>query len=215
MKYSFNCAASDDNFSGLSFPKRFHTSWHGSTSGEIMKSARFRYGSQNFSTSITSTTVEALDGSVIAFQNSQLFAKNYKNLTRNHGNLLSIIPIGVAYGTSVPQVKQIVNEVVTPLNKPGYIKYIKVTLAGFGDNSVDFKILAWVDSRKQSDAEGEIMEAVYNAFNDHNIEIPFPQRDIHIVSDTAHLVPPSPTSPIQHADSLEEAEEQLRNDTKD
>lgn len=165
--------------------------------------------------SYTSTTVEALDGSVIAFQNSQLFAKNYKNLTRNHGNVLSIIPIGVAYGTSVPQVKQIVNEVVTPLNKPGYIKYIKVTLAGFGDNSVDFKILAWVDSRKQSDAEGEIMEAVYNAFNDHNIEIPFPQRDIHIVSDTAHLVPPSPTSPIQHADSLEEAEEQLRNDTKD
>lgn len=164
--------------------------------------------------SYTSTTVEALDGSVIAFQNSQLFAKNYKNLTRNHGNVLSIIPIGVAYGTSVPQVKQIVNEVVTPLNKPGYIKYIKVTLAGFGDNSVDFKILAWVDSRKQSDAEGEIMEAVYNAFNDHNIEIPFPQRDIHIVSDTAHLVPPSPTSPIQHADSLEEAEEQLRNDTK-
>lgn len=160
--------------------------------------------------SYTSTTVEALDGSVIAFQNSQLFSKNYKNLTRNHGNVLSIIPIGVAYGTHVPQVKQTITEAVEPLNKPGYIKLIKVVLAGFGDNSVDFKILAWVDSRKQTYAESDIMEAVYDAFNDRNIEIPFPQRDIHIVSDTAHLVPPSNTSPIQHADSIEEAEEQLR-----
>ncbi len=160
--------------------------------------------------SYTSTTVEALDGSVIAFQNSQLFAKNYKNLTRNHGNVLSIIPIGVAYGSNVPQVKKTITEAVEPLNKPGYIKFIKAVLAGFGDNSVDFKILAWVDSRKQTYAESDIMEAVYDAFNDRNIEIPFPQRDIHIVSDTAHLVPPSKTSPIQHTDSLEEAEEQLR-----
>ena len=160
--------------------------------------------------SYTSTTIEALDGSVIAFQNSQLFSKNYKNLTRNHGNVLSIIPIGVAYGTNVPQVKQTITEAVEPLNKPGYIKLIKVVLAGFGDNSVDFKILAWVDSRKQTYAESDIMEAVYDAFNARNIEIPFPQRDIHIVSDTAHLVPPSKTSPIQHADSVEEAEEQLR-----
>ena len=160
--------------------------------------------------SYTSTTIEALDGSVIAFQNSQLFSKNYKNLTRNHGNVLSIIPIGVAYGTNVPQVKQTITEAVEPLNKPGYIKFIKVVLAGFGDNSVDFKILAWVDSRKQTYAESDIMEAVYDAFNARNIDIPFPQRDIHIVSDTAHLVPPSKTSPIQHADSVEEAEEQLR-----
>jgi len=160
--------------------------------------------------SYTSTTIEALDGSVIAFQNSQLFSKNYKNLTRNHGNVLSIIPIGVAYGTNVPQVKQTITEAVEPLNKPGYIRFIKVVLAGFGDNSVDFKILAWVDSRKQTYAESDIMEAVYDAFNEQNIEIPFPQRDIHIVSDTAHLVPPSKTSPILHADSIEEAEEQLR-----
>ncbi len=159
--------------------------------------------------SYTSTTVEALDGSVIAFQNSQLFSKNYKNLTRNHGNVLSIIPVGVAYGTQVSQVKQTITDAVTPLNKPNYIKFIKVVFAGFGDNSIDFKVLAWVDSRKQTYAESDIMEAVYNAFNERNIEIPFPQRDIHIVSDTAHLVPPSKTSPIAHADSLEEAEAQL------
>lgn len=155
--------------------------------------------------SYTSTTVEALDGSVISYQNSQLFSKNYKNLTRNHGNVLSIIPIGVAYGTRVPEVKSAIDAAVTKLNKQNYIKYLKTVFAGFGDNSIDFKILAWVDSRKQTYAEGDIMEAVYNALNDKDIEIPYPQRDIHIVSDTAHLVAPAP-SKIQHADSEEEAD---------
>lgn len=155
--------------------------------------------------SYTSTTVEALDGSVISYQNSQLFSKNYKNLTRNHGNVLSIIPIGVAYGTRVPEVKDAIDAAVTKLNKQNYIKYLKTVFAGFGDNSIDFKILAWVDSRKQTYAEGDIMEAVYNALNDKDIEIPYPQRDIHIVSDTAHLVAPAP-SKILHADSEEEAD---------
>ena len=155
--------------------------------------------------SYTSTTVEALDGSVISYQNSQLFSKNYKNLTRNHGNVLSIIPIGVAYGTRVPEVKGTIDAAVTKLNKQNYIKYLKTVFAGFGDNSIDFKILAWVDSRKQTYAEGDIMEAVYNALNDKDIKIPYPQRDIHIVSDTAHLVAPAP-SKIQHADSEEEAD---------
>lgn len=155
--------------------------------------------------SYTSTTVEALDGSVISYQNSQLFSKNYKNLTRNHGNVLSIIPIGVAYGTRVPEVKGAIDAAVTKLNKQNYIKYLKTVFAGFGDNSIDFKILAWVDSRKQTYAEGDIMEAVYKALNDKDIEIPYPQRDIHIVSDTAHLVAPAP-SKIQHADSEEEAD---------
>lgn len=155
--------------------------------------------------SYTSTTVEGLDGSVIAFQNSQLFSKNYKNLTRNHGNVLSIIPVGVAYGTKVPDVKQTIADAATKLNKPNYIKFLKVVFTGFGDNSIDFKILAWVDSRKQIYAESDILEAVYNALNAKNIEIPFPQRDIHIVSDSTQLVAPSP-SKIQHADSEEEAD---------
>ena len=155
--------------------------------------------------SYTSTTVEALDGSVISYQNSQLFSKNYKNLTRNHGNVLSIIPSGVAYGTRVPEVKSAIDAALVKLNKSNYIKYLKTVFAGFGDNSIDFKILAWVDSRKQTYAEGDIMEAVYDALNDKNIEIPYPQRDIHIVSDTAHLVSPTPSN-IQHADSEEEAE---------
>ena len=55
--------------------------------------------------SYTSTMIEALDGSIISFQNSQLFTKNYKNLTKNHGYELAVIPVGVAYGTNAAEVK--------------------------------------------------------------------------------------------------------------
>ena len=57
--------------------------------------------------SYTSTMIEALDGSIISFQNSQLFTKNYKNLTKNHGYELAVIPVGVAYGSNVAEVKEL------------------------------------------------------------------------------------------------------------
>lgn len=152
--------------------------------------------------SYVSTTLETLDGSIMAFQNSQLFTKNYKNLTKNHGNELAVIPIGVAYGSNAATVKEVIGNAVKSVERKNYIKYIQTVFVGFGDNSIDFKILAWVDSRKQIYAESEIMEAVYNALNTNNIEIPYPQRDIHIVSDN--------TKKIVHFDSLDEAIDNLK-----
>ncbi|MGI6243387.1 MAG: mechanosensitive ion channel family protein [Prevotella sp.] len=133
-----------------------------------------------------STMVEALDGSVITFQNSQLFSKNYKNLTKNHGNELDIAPVGVAYGSNVKQVKRIIADAVKKISEPGYIEYLDVVFSGLGDNSVDFKVLTWVDSRNQIYARSSILEAVYDALNENGIEIPFPQRDLHIVSSNIH-----------------------------
>ena len=160
------------------------------------------------SISYVSTTIEALDGSIIAFQNAQLFAKNYKNLTRNHGNELAIIPVGVAYGTNAAFARQIIGDAVKAIERHNYIKFIQVIFTGFGDNSIDFKILAWVDSRKQVFAESDIMESVYNALNDNNIEIPFPQRDIHIIGTGEAFTGGEKTSGkqhVEHADNLDEA----------
>ena len=133
--------------------------------------------------SYTSTMIEALDGSIISFQNSQLFTKNYKNLTKNHGYELAIIPVGVAYGSNVAEVKELAAAAVKRIERKNYIKYINTVFVNFGDNSIDFKVLAWVDSRKQIYATGEIYEALYNTLNEHHIEIPYPQGDVHIKSD--------------------------------
>lgn len=134
------------------------------------------------SISYTSTMIEASDGSVIAFQNSQLFTKNYKNLTRNHGYALSTIKFGVAYGCSAKDICKMVEDAVKSLDTPfiNKKKIIKVIFIDFGDNSIDFKLLCWVDVTKQVIVESEIRECIYNILNANNIEIPYPQRDIYI-----------------------------------
>lgn len=130
----------------------------------------------------TSTMVNTTDGSVIAFQNSQLFTKNYKNLTRNHGYELDVILIGVAYGSNAAQVKALLTETVSKLDCRDKKKDVNVVFSNFGADSIDFKVLVWVPVMTRTYADGEIKEAIYNCLNENNIEIPFPQRDIHIIN---------------------------------
>lgn len=130
----------------------------------------------------TSTMVNTTDGSVIAFQNSQLFTKNYKNLTRNHGYELDVIVIGVAYGSNAAQVKTLLTETVSKLDCRDKKKDVNVVFSNFGADSIDFKVLVWVPVMTRTFADGDIKEAIYNCLNENNIEIPFPQRDIHIIS---------------------------------
>lgn len=130
----------------------------------------------------TSTMVNTTDGSVIAFQNSQLFTKNYKNLTRNHGYELDVIVIGVAYGSNAAQVKALLTETVSKLDCRDKKKDVNVVFSNFGADSIDFKVLVWVPVMTRTYADGEIKEAIYSCLNENNIEIPFPQRDIHIIN---------------------------------
>jgi small-conductance mechanosensitive channel len=134
------------------------------------------------SISYTSTMLEAIDGSVIAFTNSQLFTKNYKNLTKNHGYVLSLIPFGVAYGTKMKEVTAMIEEAVMTMHHP-YLdpdKQVKVVFTEFGDSSINFKLLCWVDAIKQIYAVSDVMKCIYDTLNANNIEIPFPQRDVHL-----------------------------------
>lgn len=132
------------------------------------------------SISYTSTMIEATDGSVIAFQNSQLFTKNYKNLTRNHGFELSVVNFGVGYGTNVERMRKVIIAAVEALNIP-YIdkeKPLSVLFTEFGDNSINFKFICWVDVTKQVVTESQISECIYNTLNENDIEMPFPKRDV-------------------------------------
>jgi small-conductance mechanosensitive channel len=135
------------------------------------------------SISYTSTTIDTIDGSVIAFQNSQLFTKNYKNMTRNHGYELHILDVGVAYGTDVGKAKDVISTAVAQLKCIDQRKGVKVVLKEFADSALIFKILVWVNVFTQYADDSEIFEAVYNALNENNIEIPFPQTVVHIKND--------------------------------
>ena len=136
--------------------------------------------------SYTSTIVEAKSGEVITFQNSQLFDKNYKNLTKNHGYVLASIPFGVAYGSNLRQVQQLVedavnklhNEWIDPTKKAGSV------ITTMNDSSVDFKLFVWADAVMKGAVISDVTRCIYETLNENGIEIPFPQRDVHIIQNS-------------------------------
>ena len=139
------------------------------------------------SISYTSTMLEATDGSVIAFQNAQLFSKNYKNMTRNHGYELDILEVGVAYGSNVKQVKKLLVDALSKLDCIYHEKGVRVVLKSFDDNCITLKVLVWVNVLTQYADDGTIMECIYDTLNEHGIEIPFPQREITIKNVTPEI----------------------------
>ena len=133
--------------------------------------------------SYTSTVVDSLYGEVITFQNSQLFKSNYKNLTRNHGFVLAVVPFGVAYGSNLKEVSKLVEEAVNNLRHPwmDLSKPVKSVVSEMGDSSVNFKLFVWADAPKKSYVISDVLKCVYDTLNTNGISIPFPQRDVHIV----------------------------------
>ena len=130
----------------------------------------------------TSTLLEATDGSVIAFTNSQLFTKNCKNLTKNHGYELVLLDVGVAYGTNIAECRQKLVDAIKELHITDPTKAPDVMVKEFGDNSVNLKISVWLPVISQALDRGRVLECVYNTLAENKIEIPFPQRDIHLIS---------------------------------
>ena len=138
--------------------------------------------------SYQSTQIEATDGSVMAIPNSSLFAKNFKNLTRNHSYEFLGLPVGVAYGTDVERTRKVILRALAPLRKPDKFgrpvideKYgVQVVLGGFGDSSVDLVVKQYVLVDQRVGYTAAANERIYNALNEAGIQIPFPQRDINI-----------------------------------
>ena len=137
------------------------------------------------SISYTSTMIESLYGEVITFQNAQLIKNNYKNLTRNHGYVLAVIPFGVAYGSNLKQVTSLVEEAVNKLHHQWMDskKPVKSVVSEMGDSSINFKLFVWAEAPKKSYVVSDVLKCVYNTLNDNGIQIPFPQRDVHLISE--------------------------------
>ena len=137
------------------------------------------------SLSYTSTIIESLYGEIITFQNSQLFTKNYKNLTRNHGYVLAVVPFGVSYGSNLKQVTTLVEDAVNNLHHKWMDpdKKVKSVVSEMADSSINFKLFVWADAPKKSYVVSDVLKCVYDTLNEHGIQIPFPQRDVHIYSE--------------------------------
>lgn len=143
--------------------------------------------------SYQNTQIATYDGCIVSFLNSDLFSKNFKNLTRNHNFVRESIKVGVAYGSDVALVRDVIYEAMQPLGeiagangKPlcDYKRFpLTVAFVDFGDSSLDFEVRVWTRISDRVKLRTEARKAIYEAFAKNNITIPFPQRDVHVKKD--------------------------------
>jgi small-conductance mechanosensitive channel len=97
--------------------------------------------------------------------------------------------VGVSYATDIPEAIRICKEATKDIPRVLADPGPNCLLKEFGDSSINLQIRFWIDDAPQgvSNVRSEVLIAVWKAFRENNIEIPFPQRDIHIKSD--HFLP--------------------------
>lgn len=130
-----------------------------------------------------STTIVTLDRVSVIVPNSHFLESEVINWSHRSPVSRLKLPIGVAYGSPVESIKTILLEAAREhpevLSQPAPLVLFK----GFGDNSLNFELLVWVaDPPKQFRIKSDLYFLIERYFRDRKIEIPFPQRDLHVRS---------------------------------
>jgi len=93
------------------------------------------------------------------------------------------VPVSVAYGSDVDEVCEVLQSVAVSHSEVVKQPTPRVRMRAFGSSSLDFELLAWIDKPVlRGRIRHDLLKDVYKAFIEHNIEIPFPQTDIHLRS---------------------------------
>lgn len=147
---------------------------------------------------VRSTTFETVDRAVIIIPNSELLAHKITNWTR-YGRRPSrlTLEVGVSYRADVHLVTRLLRDLCA--NHPRVLKEPppQVYFQAFGDSALTFTIRVFVKSPEPQERQAvthELNAAIHAAFREHGIEIPFPQRDLHLKSWPGPLVPARPPS---------------------
>ena len=139
--------------------------------------------------SYQSTQIETLEGAVMSFLNTDLFNRNFKNLTKNNAYEFVKIVVGVDYGSDVEHVREVLLNAMEALKTEDRFgrdiidpkRGVTIAFDEFGDSSVNIAVKQYVLVSERSGFIANAKEAIYKALNDNNIGIPFPQRDVHII----------------------------------
>ncbi len=138
---------------------------------------------------LRSTTIETFDRAEIIVPNSSLISERVTNWTLTHTQARLVIPVGVAYGSDVPKVLQILQEEASchpdVLQEPAP----SPVFTAFGDSSLNFELRVWLaDVAKRVGTRSDLLQAIDARFRREEIEIPFPQRDLHLRSADPQLL---------------------------
>lgn len=139
---------------------------------------------------LRSTTIETFDLSEIIVPNSDLISQKVTNWTLSSEQSRVVVAVGVAYGSDVERVLEILKECGRQHPKVLNTPEPSVLFTAFGDSSLDFQLRVWIaDANIRLQIKSDLLRAIDEQFRLAGVEIPFPQRDLHLRSvDEALLV---------------------------
>ncbi len=152
---------------------------------------------------------ETIEGTEMSFLNSSLFGKNFNNLTRNHSYELTVITVGVAYGTDIKHVREVLVEGMQKMRtKDQYGREIVdpkhgvyVVVGNMSDSAVNINVKQYVLVAERIGYVDRAKEVIYESLTNAGITIPFPQCDVHLIPNSDHptAYPPSLSSRLSAA----------------
>jgi small-conductance mechanosensitive channel len=129
-----------------------------------------------------STWVRTNDNVVIIIPNSEFVSNRVTNWTANDRQVRFAVPVGVSYDSDPEEVREVLTRVALANNDVLRHPPPEVRFIGFGDSALNFELRVWTVSRVQTPniLTSDLNFAIFKAFREHGIEIPFPQRDVHV-----------------------------------
>ncbi|MDA1312474.1 MAG: mechanosensitive ion channel [Acidobacteria bacterium] len=136
-----------------------------------------------------STWVRTNDNVLIIIPNSEFINRRVINWTANDRRVRFPLKVGVSYGSDPEKVRRLLLEVASRNSDVLTHPAADVLFKGFGDSSLDFELRVWTESRVQTPhiLKSDLYFEIFKVFGEHGVEIPFPQRDLHVRSVAAGL----------------------------
>lgn len=138
------------------------------------------------------TLVETFDSKEILVPNEDLITSRVVNWTFSNSSARVELEIGVSYHSDIELARDLILQAAAEHPRCAVTPEPACFLRTFGDSSVDFTLHFWVDDVTEGRwyPHSEVMFEVWRKFKDSGIEIPFPQRDLHIRSDALRAAEP-------------------------
>lgn len=132
---------------------------------------------------IRSTKVRTLDNISIIVPNSEFVSKDVINFSHGDPTYRLSVNVGVSYSSDLDKVLKALNEVAEESDDVMDNPKHDVQLRNFGDSAWDMKLFVWIpDVKKRYDVLNKLNQSIVRKFAEYDIEIPFPQRDLHVRS---------------------------------
>lgn len=135
-----------------------------------------------FEIKLRTTRAMTIDNKVMVIPNHKYLTESLFNWTQNGVSTIESIDIGVAYGSDVEKVKELLLEVAKQHPKVLKSKKLDVLFMDFGESALIFKLIFTINnSFLHLKIKSDLRYAIDKKFREHSIQIPFPQRDVHLI----------------------------------